>query len=260
MSKILEASGDSGSLGIRMAERLHTRRDFLRSGGALAGLSLPGFFQLISQAAISGPRAKSCIVIYTWGGMSHLESFDPKPEAPQETRGEFGTIPTATPGIRFCEHLPMLAKHSDKLAIVRSVHHRHGGHQQGMYISLTGHDPPPGMKAKLRTNWPSITSMLAHFHDPLTGTPGAIKMPYPMYDNGKLMAGDDGGWLGPDSDPILMRTPAGTPYQGVTRYTEPLSENSARGTGQRQANQHATNRCTGLQSLAPEDRAGADLR
>ena len=114
----------------------------------MAGLTLPTFFNLQSQAAISGPRAKACIVIYTWGGMSHLESFDPKPEAPKETRGEFKAIPTATPGIQFCEHLPLLAKHSEKLAIVRSVHHKHGGHQQGMYVSLTGHDPPVGSRRK----------------------------------------------------------------------------------------------------------------
>ena len=200
----------------------HSRREFLRSSSvALAGLTLPTLFQLKAQAAASGPRAKSCIVIYTWGGMSHLESFDPKPEAPKETRGEFKPIPTATPGIQFCEHLPLLAQHSEKLAIVRSVHHRHGGHQQGMYISMTGHDPPGGLKAKKRTNWPSLTSMLGHFQDPMSGTPSSIRMPYPMYDNGTLMAGDDAGWLGANSDPILFRTPAGEPYRGVTRYTEP---------------------------------------
>jgi len=152
--------------------------------------------------------------------MSHYESFDPKPEAPSDIRGEFKPIPTATPGIQFCEHLPLLAKHSEKMAIVRSIHHRHGGHQQGMYISLTGHDPEGGLKAKKRNNWPSLTSMISKFNEPLAGTPRAIKLPYSMYDNGTLMAGDYGGWLGSAYDPVIMKTPAGEPFQGVTRYTD----------------------------------------
>ena len=198
----------------------HTRRDFLKSSIGLAGLSVPSLFSLVSQASTKAPKAKSCIVLYTWGGMSHYESFDPKPEAPSDIRGEFKPIPTATPGIQFCEHLPLLAKHSGKMAIVRSIHHRHGGHQQGMYISLTGHDPEGGLKAKKRNNWPSLTSMISKFNEPLAGTPRAIKLPYSMYDNGTLMAGDYGGWLGSAYDPVIMKTPAGEPFQGVTRYTD----------------------------------------
>ena len=198
----------------------HTRRDFLKSSIGLAGLSVPSLFSLVSQASTQAPKAKSCIVLYTWGGMSHYESFDPKPDAPSDIRGEFKPIPTATPGIQFCEHLPLLAKHSEKLAIVRSIHHRHGGHQQGMYISLTGHDPEGGLKAKKRNNWPSLTSMISKFNEPLAGTPRAIKLPYSMYDNGTLMAGDYGGWLGSAYDPVILKTPAGEPFQGVTRYTD----------------------------------------
>ena len=103
----------------------HSRRDFLRSSVGLAGLTLPTFFKAQANPS-TGPnrKAKSCIIIYTWGGMSHFESFDPKPEAPAEIRGEFKPIKTATPGIQFCEHIPLIAKHSDKLAIVRSVNHK----------------------------------------------------------------------------------------------------------------------------------------
>ncbi len=198
----------------------HTRRNFLGSSIGLAGLSVPSLFSLVSKARSQAPKAKSCIVLYTWGGMSHYESFDPKPNAPSDIRGEFKPIPTATPGIQFCEHLPLLAKHSEKMAIVRSIHHRHGGHQQGMYISLTGHDPEGGLKAKKRNNWPSLTSMISRFNEPIAGTPKAIKLPYSMYDNGTLMAGDYGGWLGSAYDPVIMKTPAGEPFQGVTRYTD----------------------------------------
>ena len=199
-----------------------SRREFLLSGVGLAGLTLPTFLNA-RAASLAQPRArtaKSCIIIYTWGGMSHYESFDPKPEAPAEFRGEFKPISTATPGIQFCEHIPLIAKHSEKLAIVRSVHHKQGGHQQGMYVSLTGHDPVGGIKAKSRNNWPSLTSMLGYFHNPAVGTPAAIRMPYSMYDNGTQMAGEAAGWLGPNHDPILLRTPAGKPYAGVNRYTD----------------------------------------
>jgi len=205
-----------------------TRRRFLQTG--LAGLGLPTFLQLRAAAASQSggidpfAKAKSCIVLYTWGGMSHLESFDPKPNGPAATRGEFGTIRTATPGLHFCEHLPKLAKHSEKLAIVRSVHHDQGAHQGGMYISLTGHKKVGGAKAKSRKSWPSLPAMISRFQDPLAGTPGAIRLPYAMYDNGTLMAGEYGGWLGSDYDPILMRTPAGTPFAGTSRLTDPVLE------------------------------------
>jgi hypothetical protein len=152
--------------------------------------------------------------------MSHYESFDPKPDAPSDLRGEFKPIATATPGIQFCEHLPLLAKHSEKLAIVRSIHHTHGGHQQGMYVSLTGHDPAGGLKAKTRGNWPSLPAMISRFQDAQPETPRAIRLPYSMHDNGTLMAGEYGGWLGSKYDPVLMKTPAGEPYGGVTRYTD----------------------------------------
>ena len=198
----------------------HSRRDFLRSGVGLAGLTLPTFLQARNSSLSSAASAKACIIIYTWGGMSHFESFDPKPEAPVDLRGEFKPIPTATPGMQFCEHVPLLARHSEKLAVVRSVHHKQGGHQQGMYVTLTGHDPVPGIKAKGRNNHPSLTSMLSYFHDPAVGTPAAIRMPYSMYDNGKQMAGEGAGWLGSKHDPILLRTPAGEPYGGVNRYTD----------------------------------------
>ncbi|MEC7564998.1 MAG: DUF1501 domain-containing protein [Planctomycetota bacterium] len=191
----------------------------LRSTIAAAGLTVPTMLQLQAHASASPPRAKRCIVIYCWGGISHLESWDPKPEALSDLRGDFSAIQTATPGIQYCEHIPLMAQHSDKLAIVRSVYHRHGGHQQGMYTSITGHDPPGGVKAKNRDNWPSLAAMISRFQDPHSGTPNAIRIPYNMYDNGTLMAGEYGGWLGSEYDPVLMKTPAGKSFQGVSRYT-----------------------------------------
>ena len=199
----------------------HTRRDFLRSSVGLAGLTLPTFLKAQAASIPRRRKAKACIVIYTWGGMSHYESFDPKPEAPVDIRGEFKPIKTATPGVQFCEHIPLIAKHSNKLAIVRSVHHNDGAHSGAVYLNLTGHRPEGQIKAKGRKNWPSITSVISHFHRPIAGVPGAVRMPYSMYDNGRQMAGEGAGWLGGKYDPILMRTPAGEPYGGVSRFDDP---------------------------------------
>ena len=74
-------------------------------------------------------------------------------------------------------------------------------------------------KAKDRSNWPSITAMLSRFCDVNQGTPRAIAMPYLNYDNGSMIQGQFGGWLGSRFDPIMMKTPAGKPYGGTSRYT-----------------------------------------
>src|SRR5262245_35980520 len=91
-----------------------SRRQFLRVGGLAAlGLSLPGFLRLRQLAAAEGKAPKKnvhCILLWMQGGPSHLDTFDPKPDAPAEIRGEFGTIPTTLPGVRVSEHLPLLAK------------------------------------------------------------------------------------------------------------------------------------------------------
>jgi len=196
----------------------HTRREILQSTVAAAGLTVPTVLQMQAEATLP-ISAKRCIVVYCWGGISHYESWDPKPDALSEIRGEFTTIETNVPGIRFSEHLPLMSRHADKMAIVRSLYHKQGGHQQGMYHSITGHVPPPGLKALNRTNSPSLAALMGRFQDPDSGTPNAIRVPYNMYDNGTLMAGEYAGWLGADYDPILMRTPTGKPFRGVSRYT-----------------------------------------
>jgi len=112
----------------------------------IGGLSLPGYLQLRSSTALaeteSTAKAKSCIIIFAWGGMSHLESFDLKPDAPAEVRGEFSPISTVVPDIQIGEHLPRIAQQTDKLAIVRSIHHDDAAHGRGMFWNLTGHKPP----------------------------------------------------------------------------------------------------------------------
>ncbi len=198
-----------------------SRREVLGGSCGLAGLTLPALLRLQAEGGVDDlpqRRAKSCIVIYLWGGIAHQESWDPKPEAKSDLRGEFRPISTATPGIHFCEHLPLLAKHSEKLAVIRSLHHTVGGHGGALYTSVTGQNKASG-KARHRSNWPSLTAMISRFCDVDHGTPRAIAMPYLNYDNGTLIPGQFGGWLGKAYDPVMMRTPSGKPYGGTSRYT-----------------------------------------
>src|SRR5690348_3267670 len=117
--------------GYRNCEGL-TRRDCLQLG--LAGVTVGGFADLLRLSAQGADkknaarRPTSCIMIWLDGGPSHFETFDPKPEAPIEIRGEFDAIATRTPGVYFSERMKELAKVSDKLCIVRSIRHSQGNH------------------------------------------------------------------------------------------------------------------------------------
>ena len=201
-----------------------SRRNLLQRSVTAFGGSLPMFLQLrgeaaeVSQNAVNLGKAKSCIIVYLWGGMSHHETFDLKPDAPREIRGSFHPIDTVTPGIQVGEHLPLIAQQTDKLAIIRSIHHDDSAHGRGMYWNLTGHKPPrAGNIPPLRADWPSFPAMISKFCQAPKGVPNSVRLPYPMVDNGTLQAGEYGGWLGAKYDPIVIRTPSGEEFGGVSR-------------------------------------------
>lgn len=202
-----------------------SRRKILATSLGCAGFSLADFLQLKSIAKENKTgnqgKAKSCIILFAWGGMSHLETWDPKPEAPKEIRGTFNTIPTATPGIHVGEHMPYLAKQTNKLAIVRSMHHGSSAHGKAMYWNFTGHKPPQSDTAAnlppSSSDWPSLLSVISKFKSAPPGLPSSIRIPYPLVDNGTLQAGEYGGWLGSSYNPIVIRTPKGKEFGGVSR-------------------------------------------
>lgn len=124
------------------------RREMLRVGAlSMTCLGLPELLSCSSRAAASPGKpappafgaAKNCIVLFLSGGASHLDTFDPKPEAPVEIRGDFGTIATALPGVRVTEHLPRTAGLLDRIALVRSLTHTSSGHATGGYTMFTGY-------------------------------------------------------------------------------------------------------------------------
>ena len=138
------------------------RREFLRIGlSGFATLSLPGLFRLRAQAATEKPKARTAVIlVWLRGGASHLETYDPKPDAPSEFRGIFSPISTCVPGLQLCELLPLHAKIADKFTLLRSMTHTGGGHPAGSLQMLTG-DPDPKDKEKpIFPDWMTVANYL----------------------------------------------------------------------------------------------------
>ncbi|HCS54444.1 DUF1501 domain-containing protein [Rubinisphaera sp.] len=124
------------------------RRDFLKVGAlGFAGLSLSQYLNIAQAGGVkSTAKAKSAIFINLPGGPSHMDTFDMKPDAPAEYRGEFNPIDTNVPGIQICEHLPELAKVMDKFVILKGVSHTLAAHQLGSEYVNTGNRPLPSLE------------------------------------------------------------------------------------------------------------------
>jgi hypothetical protein len=157
-----------------------SRRDCLRLGlGALLGGGLAHALRLRTWAGTAeSPTAKSCILIWLDGGPTHYETFDPKPEAPKEIRGEFEPIRTKVPGVLFSQHLKHLGALADKLAVVRSIRHEQGNHGAGNHYMMTGAPPriPVGCGAFVSFH-PSLGSVVAHERGAPAGMPAYFSMP-----------------------------------------------------------------------------------
>jgi hypothetical protein len=138
-----------------------SRRDFLRAG-ALAGLSLPALLRAEASASAKKgslskhARAKSVILVYLGGGLSHHDSFDPKPEAPDDIRGKYGQIDTVVPGLRVSDKLPLMAKAMDKVALVRSGAHNNDHHETATNWVLSGRFGTPF------GDYPAVGAVVAH--------------------------------------------------------------------------------------------------
>src|SRR5437764_4859777 len=146
-----------------------SRRDCLQLGlGALLGGGLAHAFRLRASAAepaVSAglPRAKSCILIWQDGGPTHYETFDPKPEAPAEIRGQFKPIPTSVSGIQVCETLPLTAKVMQHCAIIRSLSHHDSNHGGGIHYMFTGAPTPVPVDCGASVSFhPSYGAFVAH--------------------------------------------------------------------------------------------------
>ncbi len=156
-----------------------TRRDFLRVGGlSLLGLSLPAVLR--AEAAAAGPspargataRAKNVLIIYLGGGLTHHDTFDPKPEAPEEIRGKYGVIPTGVAGMRFTEQVPRLAACTDLYALVRSQVSGSDHHETSAQWMLTGN-----YGLMQGGDFPALGAICTHELKPLNTLPPYVAIP-----------------------------------------------------------------------------------
>jgi hypothetical protein len=122
------------------------RRSFLKAGALLGGLDLASYLRLAAAGEVERPKATSAIFVNLGGGPSHLDTFDMKPQAPDEFRGEFKPIATSVPGIEICEHLPKLAGCAERYAILRGVSHNVAAHDLGSQYLNTGNRPLPSLQ------------------------------------------------------------------------------------------------------------------
>ncbi len=184
------------------------RREFLQVGfSGLLGLGLPGLLAARAAAGAPAPRAKSLILIFMSGGLGHLDSFDMKPDAPEGIRGEFRPIATQTPGIQYCEHLPGLAGHSDKLAVIRSMSHNYTNHLNATHEILTGHSQPGAFFDKIasRDDYPCYASALEYLRPRGDGIPSGVMLPTYLMEGPLTWPGQHAGFLGPKFDPLQIK-------------------------------------------------------
>jgi hypothetical protein len=181
---------------------------------ALTSVGLPGLLRAREIAPRSPQggfgRAKSCILIFLWGGPSQLDTWDPKPSAPEDIRGPFRAIATSVPGISISEHFPLLAQQVHRLAIVRSLNHDDAAHLSTAHRLLTGHlAPTPYSDAAGPSprDWPHLGALVSKLRPTPGALPSAVNMPWtvmhPAAPGGKA-PGQDAGWLGKAYDPFHL--------------------------------------------------------
>lgn len=191
---------------------LPRRRVLLQAGTlGIAGLGWSGLSTVRqAEAALDSGRAKSCILLFMWGGPSQIDTFDPKPNAPAEVRGPFQPIPTNVPGIEFSEHVQQLARHADKLCVIRSLTHDDPAHLSSGHTTLTGQLPPVNKsdaEPPSERDSPHVGCVMSRLRPCQTGLPSFVTLPWlalhPAAPGGRA-PGQHGGWLGRQYDPFLV--------------------------------------------------------
>src|SRR5262249_28009904 len=174
-----------------------TRRDFLRAGSlACLGLSLPALSELEARGAVARDRDVNCILLFLVGGPSHLDTWDMKPEAPEEIRGPFRPIETRVPGVRVSEIFPRLAGMMDRVSLVRTAYHSAAAvHDTGHQMMQTGRLFTGGIEH------PHYGSVLARLKSSRGDTPPNVLLPRPIgATGGNMPHGQSAGYLGKTYD------------------------------------------------------------
>ncbi|MDA0835661.1 MAG: DUF1501 domain-containing protein [Planctomycetota bacterium] len=219
---------------------LHRRDAMIRLGQVgLGALTLPHLLrQERAQAASryaphlipTAGKAKSCILIYLWGGPPQMDMWDPNPEAPVGVRSLFSPIDTVVPGIQISEEMPLFAKHTDKTAIIRSYTHESNNHEPSVYRTLTGDiDNTLAVPRNNRTRkfFPNVQGVVSAF-TPGQTMPATVTIPRPIGHDGSTYAGTHAGWLGAKYDPFEVAAAEETKEKPTHSMALPPELNSAR--------------------------------
>jgi hypothetical protein len=209
-----------------------SRRHLLKVGGlGLLGLSLPKLLR--AEEIQNAPRAtrnslkaraRSVIFLYQFGGPSHIDLFDMKPEAPEGIRGSHKPVSTKADGIAISEHLPRLAKVMDKVTLIRSMHHHMKNHNPASYYALTGHAPPVDDitlrdSPELFPAYGSVVDDLA----PVSGAmPTSVALPWVIGD-GTITPGQGASFLGKMHDPLWVTRDPNKPDFGLPELKLPAN-------------------------------------
>ncbi len=224
----------------------HTRFNHPRFGrrtalqaGAVGLLGLGSNHLSALRAADSAPvqvKARAAVYVFLSGGLAQHDSFDLKPDAPENIRGEFAPIQTETPGLQICEHLPMLAARSSKWSLVRSLTHPSNDHSLGHHIMLTGRSiAPPTFNASkpMPEDWPSIAAIAGDQMPSRNNLPPAVVLPERLiHRTGRVIPGQFAGMMGARRDPwFINAAPFNSKAYGAYPSFEFDHQNGAHKTG-----------------------------
>ncbi|MEW4571483.1 DUF1501 domain-containing protein [Tautonia sp. JC769] len=201
-----------------------SRRQMLQVGAlGTLGLSLPA---ALRAEARSGPkvRAKSVIFLHQFGGVPQQDTFDMKPDAPAELRGEFKPIPSSLPGLDVCELLPRVSRIMHQVTVVRSVNHRIGAHNSAAYYSLTGHTPQVDNVSATASasDYPAYGSIVSKLAPSQARVPTFVSMPWMIADGVFRTPGQFSGYLGKEHDSLFITKDPNDPEFSVEELTLPI--------------------------------------
>ena len=206
-----------------------SRREMLRIGSlGLAGLTLPDLLRRATaqDAAPRRGRAKSCIVLFLFGGPAQHSTWDPKPDAPIEVRGELKSIATTVPGLNVAELLPKTSLLAEHLCLLRAVRTGDNAHSSSGYYMLTGQPHAPmnmeNANPGAPNNWPTFGSMIRRLRDGAGSLPSAVRLPHRIFNtDGSTWPGQDAGFLGRAFDPWMFRCEPASINFRIPEFTLP---------------------------------------
>ena len=221
----------------QLCDRVSRRRALAVGGLSSLGLSLPDLLRnrqasaaepadTVVPAGAGGGKAKSCIVLFMLGGPPQHSTWDPKPEAPREVRGEFGGIPTATPGVSICELMPRTALESEKILVLRAMSSNDNAHSSSGYYMHTGqpHSPTNFENANPGppNDHPCLGAVTRRLRGEGSGLPPSITLPHHIFNtDGSFWPGQTAGMLGRANDPWLLKFDPAEVSRKVEEFGQP---------------------------------------